>query len=172
MPNTKIYILTCLGFLCVWMKLTQCTTRRLKLANCCSKSRENFVFAWLISLLFGYNSGGELWSTVDALMSTVDVQTSTSTLVDIEESTLLIRKVDAPMSTLLDTVRAKVDAQAPTSTRWRRPMLVYGCMCVCIYIHTHTHQHTFTHIQSTYIHIHTHTHNTHTYTHIHTHKHT
>ena len=72
-----------------------------------------------------YNSGTELWSTVDAPMSTVDIQTSTSMSVYIRKLTLPIRKVDALMSTvdalmstLLNTVRAKVNAQAPMSM-WR-----------------------------------------------------
>ena len=63
---------------------------------------------------------------VDAPMSTVDVRTSTSTLVDVGESILPIRKVDAPMSTVdapmstsVASVQLEVDAQATTSTRRR-----------------------------------------------------
>ena len=69
-----------------------------------------------------YNSGTELWSMVDAPMSTVDVQTLTSMSVDFGESTFLIRKVNAPMSTvnaprltLVALVQSEVDAPATTS---------------------------------------------------------
>ena len=127
-----------------------------------------------------YNSGTELWLTVDAPMSTVDVQTLTSMSVDVGESTLLIRKVDAPMSTvdaprstLIASVQSEVDAQATTSTGRRQPK-VYKSVCVCVYTYTHTHTQTHIHTHTTHIHTHTHTHthNTHTYTHMHTHKHT
>ena len=114
----------------------------------------------IIGKKVGYNSGGELWSTVDTPMLTVDVRTLTSMSINVEESTLSIRKVDAPMSTSIASVQSEVDAQATTSTRRRRPKLYRG-VCVCVYTYTHTH--TNTHSQPTYIHIHTH---------MHTHKHT
>ena len=111
-----------------------------------------------------YNSGTELWSTVDTPMSTVDVRTSTSMSVDVRESIFLIRKVDAPMSTVdaprstsVASVQSEVNAQATTSMRRRRPK-VYKGVCVCVYTHTHTHTNT-----------HSHTHNSHTYTDTHTH---
>ena len=77
-------------------------------------------------------------------MSTVDVQTSTWTLVDVRESTLLIRKVDAPMSTSVASVQSEVDTQVTTSTRRRQPKL-YKSVCVCVYIYTHTHTNTHLH---------------------------
>ena len=47
-----------------------------------------------------YSTGAELWSMVDAPMSTIDARTSTPTSVDVGSSTLRIRKVDVPMSTI------------------------------------------------------------------------
>ena len=64
---------------------------------------------------------------------------STLTLVDVRKSIFLIRKVDAPISTVdaprstsVASVQSEVDAQATMLTRRRRPKLYRG-VSVCVY---------------------------------------